>query len=379
MDNQDPKSLIEYIDALEKEGIPKSDYLKNIGGFLERKSRRLRIPVHGNFELTPLCNFDCKMCYIHLDHTQFNEQNLLPVNVWEQLADSARNAGMRLVSLTGGECLTYPGFDELYTYLVSSGLGVYVMSNGYLIDEEKIELFKKHRPHKIQISIYGSSEDAYEAVTGVRAFSKVYENIISIRDAGLPLSLSITPSAYMRDDVESLIHMAEEMQIKYGVNPLLMNPRENTGRTKDDLSVDEYMDIYRLLSSIHHEERQTVEWDQIPETNHAGMQRYGIRCGAGRSSFGIKYDGNMSPCLSLYKITAKPLEIGFEEAWRSINKASDEFALPLECGDCVYQKKCLTCVAIHEGVPEPGHCDPLVCARMKKLVQEGFIPLKNIC
>lgn len=24
------------------------------------------IPISGTFELTPRCNFDCKMCYVHL-------------------------------------------------------------------------------------------------------------------------------------------------------------------------------------------------------------------------------------------------------------------------------------------------------------------------
>ena len=77
MDKQNPNSLIEYIDILEQEGIPKDEHWRYVGQFLERKSRRLYLPVHGNFELTPLCNFDCKMCYIHLSGTQYEEHHLL--------------------------------------------------------------------------------------------------------------------------------------------------------------------------------------------------------------------------------------------------------------------------------------------------------------
>ena len=146
-----------------------------------------------------------------------------------------------------------------------------------------------------------------------------------------------------------------------------------------DLKLDEYLDIYRFLSGIHHEDLRTVDPSVLPEVNRGGQQRYGIRCGAGRSSFGIKYDGSMCPCLSLDQITAKPLEVGFEEAWKQICEAADAYPLPLECGDCVYQKQCLSCVAIHRDAPVPGHCDPAVCERMKRLAQEGFVPLKNLC
>ena len=379
MENQNPNSLIEYIKVLELEEIPKSELWKYVGSFLERKSRRLRLPLHGNFELTPLCNFNCKMCYIHLNKTQFDSNTLLSISQWKYLADLACRSGMRFVSLTGGECLTYPGFDELYTYLASSGLGVYVMTNGYLIDDKYVELFKQYMPVRLQISLYGSSEETYESVTGIRAFSKVYENIIKIRDANIPLSIAITPSVYMRGDIENIILLARKLNVRYGVNPALMQPREITGRTKDDLTLDEYLEIYHFLSRIHHEKLISVDYSKMPEENHGSIQNYGIRCGAGRSSFGIQYDGSMCPCLSLHRITVNPFVIGFEEAWKQINKAADEYPLPLECGNCVYQKTCLSCVAIHDSAPVPGHCDPKVCERMKRLVQEGFIPLKTIC
>lgn len=34
---------------------------------MRRKAIENSIPLHGHFELTPRCNFNCKMCYIHLE------------------------------------------------------------------------------------------------------------------------------------------------------------------------------------------------------------------------------------------------------------------------------------------------------------------------
>ena len=33
---------------------------------IQERTREADVPYHGAFELTPLCNLDCKMCYVHL-------------------------------------------------------------------------------------------------------------------------------------------------------------------------------------------------------------------------------------------------------------------------------------------------------------------------
>ena len=211
----------------------------------------------------------------------------------------------------------------------------------------------------------------------MRAFHRVYANIESIRHAGLPIRLTITPSTHMGSDVATLVNMVEDLGIKYGVNSSLTRPRSNTGREKCDISIDEYLDIYRLLSSINHKDITPLSWSEVPNANRGGTHRFGTRCGAGRSAFGIRYDGAMCPCLSLAEVTAWPLEVGFEEAWREINEAAESYRIPLECGDCIYQQVCLSCVAVHKSAPKTGHCDPVVCERMRRLVKEGFVTLNN--
>ena len=33
--------------------------------YIQQKGAALGLPLAGNFELTPRCNFSCKMCYVH--------------------------------------------------------------------------------------------------------------------------------------------------------------------------------------------------------------------------------------------------------------------------------------------------------------------------
>ena len=57
--------------------------------YLRIKAWRAGLPRYGKFELTPLCNLDCKMCYIHLQKEQMEGKELLPVEAWKQLMTQA--------------------------------------------------------------------------------------------------------------------------------------------------------------------------------------------------------------------------------------------------------------------------------------------------
>ena len=53
---------------------------REFNNYLDSKAREKGIPLQGQFELTPLCNFNCKMCYVHLNPEQMNGQSVLSVD-----------------------------------------------------------------------------------------------------------------------------------------------------------------------------------------------------------------------------------------------------------------------------------------------------------
>ena len=366
-------NLVEYVRLLKAQGIPEKGLKKSIGRYLEQKARERGIPISGAFELTPLCNLDCKMCYVHLDKHAFATSDLLSVNDWKSLMRQAHDAGMRSAMLTGGECLTYPGFDELYLFLHELGVGTDVLSNGLLIDEKRVEFFLRNRPQCIKISLYGSCDDAYEKVTGHRVFQKVYHNLELMRDAKLPVYVTITPSKYMQDDMIRLIETAESLNIRYEINARLIQPRENTGRIIEDLSLDEYVEMYRLRFQYRQKNLVPIDPKEVPLENHGGSEKRGLRCGAGQSSFSINYFGCMCPCLSLDEFSVSALKFGFQAAWKMVNEYAVNYPAPCECDGCVYRPVCINCQAMHKNAPQVGHCDPRICERTKRLTQEGFL------
>ena len=72
-----PKNLKELLIDLDAKGIPQEQRYEHVRRFLDFRAREEAIPLTGTFELTPLCNLDCKMCYVHLNKAQMKGAELL--------------------------------------------------------------------------------------------------------------------------------------------------------------------------------------------------------------------------------------------------------------------------------------------------------------
>ena len=349
------------------------------------EARKVQTPYHGHFELTPLCNLDCKMCYVHLTSEQMNGQRLLPVETWKRLMQDAIDAGMTTANLSGGECLTYPGFDELYLFLKSKGIRTGVLTNGILLDEERIEFFKRNMPFKLQVTLYGSSDEVYTQVTGKPMFSTVIRNVQLAKAAKLPLRLSITPSRYIRDDLQNIIRLCRELDVPYSINPDLTPPRKNTGRAEQehDMSIDEYVEILKFDRSLRGDALEEREISELPPIDYGCKEwsNSGLRCGSGKSGFSIGWNGAMHPCAMLTSIEAYPLTDGFQSSWKEISSRMAAYPSFKRCDNCQYKKACLFCAATNEEMGSSTELNDLWCKRAYKMVASGLrsIELPDDC
>ena len=80
---------------------------------LRDNARQSDTPSTGSFELTPLCNLNCRMCYVHLQDPSVKER-MLSGKQWISLIQEAIDEGMLFALLTGGEAMTHPDFWDIY-------------------------------------------------------------------------------------------------------------------------------------------------------------------------------------------------------------------------------------------------------------------------
>ena len=373
---QEPSDVLRYLEEIRKENGKRIWSFRSLTRYLNAKAKARGVPVCGQFELTPLCNFSCKMCYVHLNPDQLRGRALTSVESWKSLMHQAWEAGMLYATLSGGECLTYPGFDELYLYLQNLGISVSILTNGYLL-----EFFRQHKPSMIQITLYGWNDDVYERVTGVRGFTVVRENIQKAIDAGFNVKLVITPNKYLGEDVLETIRVARSITSKVMVNSSVMAPREETGRSqqRDNPDVDIYVRLYRLMNDLDGIQSKEIDPDKLPPAGgpcHESNQ-CGLGCGGGRSGFVVDWKGILMPCNSLDMVRADPWQKGFMDAWSKIHQQVVEWPCVPECEGCAYSGVCHHCAAIMLQYADPGKQPIQMCEEIRHLVRHGVVHLPD--
>lgn len=369
------------IDSIDEEAFEKNEinplFNNEIWARIRKQAAKQGVPIHGHFELTPRCNFDCKMCYVHLQKEQMHGIGELSLDEWKKIIDQAIDAGMIFTSLSGGECLISPYFNEIYTYLHSKGIIITLLTNGFLLDKQ-VSFLKKYPPAYIQVSIYGNSEEQYEYVTGKRCYEKVKSNVEYAIKSGLPVGIAVTASKYLKN-VLDIIKFYKQKKISVAVSQWLMPPYSSTGRVLTDfnLSKEEQVEISKDLWVLNENEKLIPYGGTLPDENVTGEgnRQIGITCAAGRSDFSISWSGAMSMCVALSEPTGYPLKEGFNSAWEKTNASAKTFVMPIECNGCAYHKICNHCPAQHLISAKKGHCNRDICEETKLMVKEGILKI----
>ena len=365
-------TLTELLEDLEREGIKGIERRRYIENFLMRKSRLHGRPYCASFELTPLCNFDCKMCYMHLTKEQMEKEGrILTTEEWLDIVRQAVDAGVQNVDLTGGECLTHPGFKEIYLYLVSRGVHVAVLTNGQLIDEGHIALFKKYPPSVVQISLYGSCSEAYKKVTGRDAFNDVVRAIRRLKKAGIRIKLAVTPNRFMQDDAKNLLDLLHSFNVDYSIGATTLPARPETGREIENYIIDNraYIEISKL--ETRYRTMLAKEKELAPSKEYIfrikGQETFrGVPCASGAANFHINWKGEMTPCIAYHTVSKSVRNGSLEDAWIWIRETMRRYREPEECKDCELKDGCVGCCAEKTAGVLNGSINPWVCKRQKE-------------
>ena len=109
--------------------------------------RKRGLPISGTFELTARCNFNCPMCYVHLQQDDIDARGKeLTAQQWIELGRQAKDAGMVFLLLTGGEPFVRKDFFEIYDALKQMGLLISINSNGSMLKGEIMEKLLANPP-----------------------------------------------------------------------------------------------------------------------------------------------------------------------------------------------------------------------------------------
>ena len=331
-------------------------------------------PVSNMFELTPLCNLDCRMCYVHLQDPSVKDR-MLKGEQWISIFDEAIECGMISAILTGGEAMTHPDFWKLYDYLFEKGISLSVKTNGILLTKEAADRFVQYPPSTLDISIYGHDRISYQNVTGHDCFERVDRNLRYARECGLPIRLMITPTGLLASCMDEVLAYSKSFEVKTIVNTQLLDPQPDTGRNRSDydLSPEEILNFRRSANELFRTDQLSYEEEGNGDSSSDWRPSdAGLHCAAGRSQFAIAWDGMMVPCITFPReiISSSVLEHGVKGAWKKIHEAVINYEVPEQCHACAVKDHCNYCPSSHGRYAVRNACNPSVCAFQKGLIAE---------
>ena len=166
--------------------------------YFHTKGIQLGLPISGNFELTARCNFNCPMCYVHMDEKQLaqNGKRELTAEEWIAIAEEAKNKGMIFALLTGGEPFVRKDFFEIFGAMKKMGIMVSINSNGSMLEGQVLEKLLADPPFRMNISLYGGCNDTYQKMCGLPMFDKVVNNIRVLKEHGIDVSINLSITKY---------------------------------------------------------------------------------------------------------------------------------------------------------------------------------------
>ena len=186
------------------------------------------------FILTEQCNLACKYCF--LGNGDVNRKNsallmnkkiaeaALKYFAYQTQQDSEQFADEKEIIFYGGEPLinfstlkfvVNKSHEYISVGLISSKLKFSMVTNGLLLDAEKIDFLKKNNV-AVSISLDGATEKSNAARVdkfGKNVFNKVVEKIHFAKQRGLSFGLSVTITPTLLDDMKTLIEFLQRAEV----------------------------------------------------------------------------------------------------------------------------------------------------------------------
>ena len=329
-----------------------------LSDYLYSKASQRRVPLMGTFELSPVCNFSCRMCYVRKTMAQITREgkSLIPWEQWLKLAEQCRREGMLFLLLTGGEPFLYPGFRELYTRLHEMGIILYINTNGTMIDEETVQWLKQAAPARVNLTLYGSSRETYQRICGnADGYDRAIRALRVLKEAGIPVMINASMIPENAEDLESIIETGRSMGIGTRVATYMFPPARRDPEAGDSRFTPEEsaaMHLRKMRCMMQPEEycaflsrhEQMLHSDS---TGDWGSHEEFMQCRAGRSTFWVNWEGRMTACGMLdFPLVEVPFARPFRECWQELTEAVRNTPVLGGCAGCGKREVCRPCVAM---------------------------------
>jgi radical SAM protein with 4Fe4S-binding SPASM domain len=328
--------------------------------------RKERVPLSGSVDLTSRCNLDCVHCYVRQGPGMPQQTAELSTGQWLKILAEIAEAGCLDLLISGGEPLLRDDFLEIYSFAKRRGFLVTVFTNGTLVGERTVDLFKELPPRLVEISLYGASEEVQDRITRVPgSFQKTMQGIERLLAAGVPLRLKSVLMTLNSDGFPAIETLARGLGVKFRFDPAIFPTLAG-----DHAPVDLRVSPERAVEQEMAEPGMLEEWrDFLGPFRGLADDGFLFNCGSGVNTFHVDAQGRLFPCLMVRKDGYPLMEGSFNDGWsRGFDHFREEIAtIGMPCRGCGEKLLCGYCPGFFEMENGDRHVpSPYLCAIGKR-------------
>ena len=303
------------------------------------------------FEVTKQCNAHCDHCGSSCD---IKTKEAIDIKWFKKALDevaSVYNPETVFVYITGGEPLMRKDLFDLTSYISSKGFQWGLVTNGMLLNKEKIKKCKETGMSTMSISIDGMKEthENFRHVKG--SFDKIVENIKLLHEESFVEHLQITFTATKQNlyELPELYRFLSMLPI----NSLRISNIDLIGRAKENqalmLDKNDYEFLFRFIEK-HKDDKLPVVWSCTHYFGDDGENpdptKKIFKCHTGINVGSVLADGTIYGCPNIPRrkelVQGNIITDNFMDVWKNkfIPFRNKEILKSNNCKNCEYWKNC---------------------------------------
>jgi radical SAM protein with 4Fe4S-binding SPASM domain len=317
-----------------------------------------RVPANATIEVTRRCPLQCAHCYNNLAMSDVEaRRGELSYAEHCDLLDQMADVGCLWILYTGGEIFARKDFLDIYIYAKKKGFLITLFTNGTLITPRIADRLVEWRPFSIEITLYGSSRETYERLTGIPgSYDRCLRGIQLLLERGLPLKLKTVAVSINKHEVGEMKAFAARLGVGFKFDSMI-NPRIDCSRSP--LAVR--LQPWEIVKMDFDDPERVAEWKTFAQrfsgpalSAHSGDL---YQCGGGVSGFAVDPEGKMSICVLSHVDTFDLRRGSLREGWDHFlaQVRRKKITRVTKCTACQIKPLCGMCPAngeLENGDPE---------------------------
>lgn len=303
------------------------------------------------WEITLSCNISCLHCGSNADiNKRPNELSTAEaLNLIEQLAD----LGCKRVVLSGGEPFMRKDWSVLAHRIVTLGMACHYISNGYIINDDIIDVLEQLGTKYLGFSLDGAKAETHDYIRGKQG---VFDHLMWVFDRLKARNFRIGVVSTLHKGNLHELNDIKNLLIEHGVDYWQVQTANVRGRMPKEwaINAEDYYNFAKFIAENRDRYKNIISITEADCTGYfskltpyMGMKKWN-GCNAGMNTIGIESDGGIKGCLSMQDkiyVEGNIREKSLREIWENpdgfkYNRRFDMSDLGGICAECKYGGIC---------------------------------------